>query len=306
MSGFINNYYYGKAGKADYTPDQLPSNRVQLFFEMLRIRFSGLIGVNLLYLLFCLPAIVWTMLNVAVLNASVTQDATGAVSSSFMMDGTMFMYLLIMVPCLVIAGVGAPGEMYILRNWARDQHAFVLSDFKEKIKENWKCGALAGLVNGLSLLVTFVCYIYYGQMGQQNMLFLLPQMLVIVFCALWWMMNMQIFTMMVTYQMTFRQMVRNSAIMTLARLPWALLFFLGSLAVPFVLIFFVPYGELICILLYLLIGFALTGFVYASFSISCFDRYLNPRIEGAPVNMGLRDPELDDDDDDMEDPNPLT
>ena len=211
------------------------------------------------------------MLNVAVLNASVTQDASGAVSSTFMMDGTMFMYLLIMVPCLVIAGVGAPGEMYILRNWARDQHAFVLSDFKEKIKENWKCGALAGLINGLSLLVTFVCYIYYGQMSQQNMLFLLPQMLVIVFCALWWMMNMQIFTMMVTYQMTFRQMVRNSAIMTLARLPWALLFFLGSLAVPFVLIFFVPYGELICILLYLLIGFALTGFVYASFSISCFD-----------------------------------
>ena len=48
MSGLFNSFYYGKAGKADFTPDQLPKNRVQLFFSMLRVRFSGLIGLNLL------------------------------------------------------------------------------------------------------------------------------------------------------------------------------------------------------------------------------------------------------------------
>ena len=36
MSGLFNSFYYGKAGKADFTPDQLPKNRVQLFFSMLR------------------------------------------------------------------------------------------------------------------------------------------------------------------------------------------------------------------------------------------------------------------------------
>ena len=48
MSGMMNNFYYGKAGQADFTPEQLPANRVQLFFSMFRIRFSGLIGMNLL------------------------------------------------------------------------------------------------------------------------------------------------------------------------------------------------------------------------------------------------------------------
>ena len=37
MSGLFNNFYYGKAGKADFTPEQLPKNRVQLFFSMLRV-----------------------------------------------------------------------------------------------------------------------------------------------------------------------------------------------------------------------------------------------------------------------------
>lgn len=30
----MNSYYYGKSGKGDYTPDDLPKNRWQLFMEM--------------------------------------------------------------------------------------------------------------------------------------------------------------------------------------------------------------------------------------------------------------------------------
>ena len=77
MSGMMNNFYYGKAGQADFTPEQLPANRVQLFFSMFRIRFSGLIGMNLLYLLFALPAILWTVFNLMAINgaAAVYSDA---------------------------------------------------------------------------------------------------------------------------------------------------------------------------------------------------------------------------------------
>ena len=51
MSGIMNNYFYGKAGKADYTPENLPSNRVALFFEMLRLRLTSMIGMNLFCIL---------------------------------------------------------------------------------------------------------------------------------------------------------------------------------------------------------------------------------------------------------------
>ena len=54
---FMNNYYYGKSGKGDYTPDDLPKTRLQLFFEMLRVRLSALCRMNLIYMIPWLPTI---------------------------------------------------------------------------------------------------------------------------------------------------------------------------------------------------------------------------------------------------------
>ncbi len=308
MANLMHSYYYGKAGKADYTPDQLPANRVQLFFEMLRIRFSGLVGLNLLYVLFSLPAIVWTSINAMMLSSSYNSE-TGQLVFNFVQDGYLMIYLLLMVPCLGIAGIGATGLMYVLRNWARDQHSFVMSDFKDAIKGNWKQGLVIGLLNGLSLLLAFVSYVYYGQMASQSsVLFYIPQVFVVLLIAIWWMSNMIIYTMMVTYNFNLRQLIRNSMIMVVARLPFSVLFLIGSLAIP-VLCLVAPYGILIGALLYLVIGFSLTGFVYASYANSCFDKYLNPRIEDAPVGMGMRDPDAIREEEEeiasMEDPNPI-
>ena len=44
----MNRYYYGKSGKGDYTKEDLPQTRWQLFWEMLRVRLSGLVRLNLM------------------------------------------------------------------------------------------------------------------------------------------------------------------------------------------------------------------------------------------------------------------
>ncbi len=294
MSGFFNNFYYGKAGKADYTPDQLPKNRVQLFFSMLRIRFTGIIGMSLLYTLFCLPAIVWTLINLSAITLSlqndsgVVQEGLSALNAAM---GYLHMYLLVIIPLLGLCGVGATGQMYVLRNWARDQHSFVMSDFKDSIKGNWKQGLVIGLLNGLSLYIVYVAYVFYGGMSAQNLFFVVPQMFVVVAGAVWWMMNMVIFPMMVTYQMKLRHLIRNALIMAVGRLPFSLLFWVGSLIIPVAVSLLI--APEITILIYAVIGFGLTGFIYASYANSCFDKFLNPRIQGAEVNRGLRDPIYD-------------
>jgi hypothetical protein len=58
----MNNYYYGKSGKGDYRKEDLPHNRWQLFFEMLRIRFSALVRLNLMYMLIWLPTMIVLMM----------------------------------------------------------------------------------------------------------------------------------------------------------------------------------------------------------------------------------------------------
>ena len=293
MSGLFNRYYYGNAGKADFTPDQLPTNRVALFFDMLRIRFSNLVGMNLLYVLASVPTLFLSFLTLRVFQMAADPETSALFSDGANLSGTFTMYLLLLIPCMMISSVFSTGVIYVLRNWARDQHTFTMSDFKDTVKANWKGGLLLGFLNGLSLLLVYVAYVYYGAMANEgNLFFLVPQAMVIICGCLWWMANMLITPMMVTYDMKFGTLVRNALIMVVARLPWSMLIWGGSIAIPVVLILFVPYGTLIGGLIYLTIGFSLTFFVYVSYANSCFDRYLNPRIEGAPVNMGLRDPSL--------------
>lgn len=291
MAGLMNNYLYGKAGKADFTPDQLPGNRFELFLEMTRIRFSSLVGMNLFSVLISLPALIWSVLSYQVLIYNAEQMITNGTSAVSVLDPTILLYLLGMIPCIMIITVFNTGVFYILRNWARDQHTFLVSDFKDALKANWKLALLLGLINGVSLPVAYIAYTYYGAMAATGGAFwYVPQMLIIILLCVWWMANMLITPMMVTYDMSFKTLVRNAIIMTLGRLPWALLFWGLSIAIPAVLLLFVPYGVVVVAIIYLLLGFSLTNFVYVSYANSCFDRFLNPRIEGAQVNMGLRDP----------------
>ena len=58
---------------------------------------------------------------------------------------------------------------------------------------------------------------------------------------------------------------------------------------------------LILAVYYVLFGFSLYQFLAASYANACFDRFLNPRIEGADVNKGLRDPSYNEEDDTVTD-----
>jgi len=77
MGKLLNNYFYGKAGKADYTVDDLPTTRMQLFKEMLRVRLGGLCKLNLMYMLIWLPAmIILFYTTISVTNLAVYVDDT--------------------------------------------------------------------------------------------------------------------------------------------------------------------------------------------------------------------------------------
>ena len=83
---FMNNYYYGKSGKGDYTPEDLPKTRMQLFFEMLRVRLSALCRMNLIYMLPWLPTmLVIGMLVMYVLTMGMVPTEEQTVTNA---DGT--------------------------------------------------------------------------------------------------------------------------------------------------------------------------------------------------------------------------
>ena len=336
MSSIMHNYFYGKAGQADYTVEQMPTNRKQLFFTTLKVRFSSMVGVNLLYLVFMLPLLIWLFLGYQTLAVYLPLDGDGtdeyairleevepglvqeyreyyalnqqisrliekygssdAVTAAFetasavsyedkdvdgntvevheytkeqwetmksdmvshfnaydlaltqARNGNITTTLLIAIPLFIIASLGRPGMMYVLRNWARDDHSFVWQDFKEAIKGNWKQALPLGLINGLSFFLFYIAWVTYGELASgTSWAFSIAQGLMLVLLIVWWMMNEVVYTMMVTYEMKFSVLIKNSVLMVIARLPIAFLILLGTVAVPVILSFIpMPYASSSC------------------------------------------------------------
>ncbi|MDR1599291.1 MAG: DUF624 domain-containing protein [Oscillospiraceae bacterium] len=294
MGNFFNRMYYGKAGKGDYRPEDLPANRWALFWEMLRIRWSGVARANLFQLLFFIPAILWTLLNVTVLFSLAQEGVEGEAAQSLANFDIVFQYLLGMAPCIAITGPFTAGVTAILRNWARDQHSFFMSDFKDTVKANWKQALAVSAITGVLPVIALVCWRFYGGMAVNNILFMIPQMLVMVLALIWLLALALIYPLMITYELKFGALVRNAVVLSVGRLPQSVgirLVALAPLALGFVVAWFTPwmgYTLLVLGLFYLVIGFGLNRFVYVSYANALFDRYINPRIEGAAVNQGLR------------------
>ncbi len=294
----MNNYFYGKQGKGDYTVADMPQNRLALFGEVLKVRWSGLFGVNLLYMVTWIPAIAWTFINVLALYNLLNAEA--GVSGDDII-GLMNTWLMVMIPCIAITGPFNAGVTYVLRNWARDEHSFVFSDFKDALKANWKQALVISLIDGVMPFLVVTCWRFYSGMLSRSMIFILPAALTLLMGVTWTLASMLAYPMLITYELKTLNVIRNSVLMTVAKLPFALLIKLATLIVPalaYGLMALIPNIQMqvlmVVVLLYLTFMVAFNKLITVSYANWLFETYLNPRIEGARTNIGLRPENWDD------------
>ncbi len=345
----MNRYYYGKSGKGDFRPEDLPKNRMQLFWEMLRIRLSALCRLNLMSAIVFVPLLLLLMVSLtsylqgvnqylnmreladplyAAVEAGAEPDAAELEAllaeneytaddvewyRNFHLDtftqSLLWQLALLSFPCILITGPVETGLAYVTRNWARDEHAFVWSDFKDAIKENWKQGLGVSLITGVVPPILYVCWTFYGNMAsQRGFIFMIPQIAVLIISIVWMLGLIYMYPLIVTYKLKFSQVIRNGLMLGIGRLPHnvgiRLLALVPSLLL-FVTLLFTTWGMyviLLWIVYYVVFGIALNRFIIASLSNAVFDRYINSRISGAVVNRGLST-ESDDDDGDEEEEN---
>ncbi len=309
----MNSYYYGKSGKGDYRKEDLPKNRWQLFWEMLRIRFAGLIRLNLMYAVAWLPVILVSLFSfMALYTGLIPVDGAGqpigqtAEQLQTTFSSVMYVWLFMLIPCILITGPFTAGISFVTRNWARDEHAFIWSDFKDAVKENWKQALGISAITSVMPLILYVCWTFYGQMSAQSYFFIVPQMLATVLTLVWFMSLIYMYPLMVSYKLKFKDLLRNGVLLAIGRLPQSLGIRLLSwtpVAIAAIAVYFfnqTQWAMLGILLYYLLIGFGLSRFIAASYSNAVFDRFINSRIEGAPVNRGLSQEDDDEDDDEGE------
>ena len=214
-----------------------------------------------------------------------------------MQNGLLWL-LIYLFPCIAITGPFTAGLSYVTRNWARDEHAFAWSDFKDAVKSNWKIPLLLSTITGALPALIYQGWITYGRMANQNMIMAVPQMLVVMVGAIWAISITYMYPLTVTYDLKAKGVLRNGLLLGIARLPFSVgirLLHCVPTVIDFIAVWFFGVDPLFGLILlcgyYMIIGFGLSRFITASYTNAVFDRFINPQIEGAKVNQGLREKE---------------
>ena len=128
-----------RKAKHDFTIDNLPSNRKEVFFDCLKLRFRDFFKLGLLLLLFALPLIIAGFVKDTFLfymtneleNGSMTEEDFNGVYTLL-----MFGYYFVEIICLIIFSLGLAGALRVIRQIVWGEPVFFTQDFFEGIKLN--------------------------------------------------------------------------------------------------------------------------------------------------------------------------
>lgn len=118
------------------------------------------------------------------------------------------LYFICCIPIVTI-GPATAGFTYVLRNYARDTHSFLYSDFFDAVKKNWKqsfCVSLIQLAMGVFLIFGI------SQYEPGNTFFVIYFIIAVCINVIFTMMMFYVYPMIVTFKLSLRQIFKNALI----------------------------------------------------------------------------------------------
>lgn len=232
MAGFFGIGDFTKEGKG--VDKNAPKKRgVFAFFELFFRKFWRLVKLNWLYLLACVPTFIILFFLSGIISSVVIGNNSGAMASALglkapdMNNAEFSKYVAIVdliirvMSCLVFtvfwgAGPVTAGYTYILRNYAREEHAWLWSDFWQYTKENFKQAIVVLAVDLVAFVLMFLAYVFYGK--QTGIAFYLKYVIMML-AFIYTFMHFYIYPMMVTFRLSLKNIYHNAFLFALAKLP---------------------------------------------------------------------------------------
>lgn len=281
MAGFFGFGDFTKEGKG-VDKDAPQKRSFFLFWELFFRKFSRLISLNLLYLVSVIPTVIVVFFLSGFLSSNIVEHLVPAIAEIFNIaqanaaDNAEFMRLAVYLDLIIRAvvtilftalwGMGPVtcGFTYVLRNYARQEHSWMFSDFFSNVKRNFKQGIVVWLIDLVMFFVLYNAYNFYAsQSGFVNVI----KYFVITFAIVYTMMHFYIYQLIITFELPLKQLYRNSFILALGKLPRNILILAALLVVNLILPYFSIYSSafsimvLIYVVLLLLILFSFSGFL---------------------------------------------
>jgi uncharacterized membrane protein YesL len=314
MPGIFGFFDYTKEGPG--IPANAPAKGpFRTFFDILFRKFWKIVTINLMYILFNAPAIFLAFLLAPYLlqflfplfnhdtliallkdaSASTSTEELEAATSLYLTMAYIVFAMTSVGFSFVVVGPVQAGVTYLLRNYAREEHAFVWMDFKDSARSNFKQSMATGALSLVMLVLLSFAYYWYGNAIQSPILQGLLTGLILVLFLLMTIVLMYVYPMMVTFKVPLGRMLRNAMLLALARflpnLGILLLQVFLLVLLPFAVALLFPQGFVIfTVLYYFLIAFGLTFLIGNFYVYRQFRKYLIKKEEEKPVEV--RAPEL--------------
>lgn len=186
------------------------------YFDILIRKFWKLIQANLLYVLVNIiffGAFVFLLLPFLFSSAETLSTITNSLILP-VIKGEMMLPFIYFVPFLFI-GPSTAGLTYITRNYARQEHAFICSDFFKTMKKNFKQSFFMGILLTVTLYLYSSAVIFYlNSMGYNIITLLLCGVSGIILASI----SFYVYPIMITFDMSFFDILKNSVLLTFGRL----------------------------------------------------------------------------------------
>lgn len=239
MGLFSGNYDKPGPGIRKDAPLQKPLPR---FFSILQRKFFDLVKLNLL---FCVPTAVVALL-VYLLNMAIPYPIVD------------FLPVILLSPFI-------GGLTFVTRNYAREEHAFIFSDFMDAIKGNWSAFLINGAIFYAVMAVLSVSIPYYLKAAPSSIMTAIAAGVCLLIGILFLFGQYYVPVMIVTFDLKIGQIIKNSLIFAVVGL-WRNLLITVLLAVLGLLFYFSAIMPLTIIIAACFVIFLL--FSYCSFLIN--------------------------------------
>ena len=205
-------------------------HRFFIFFDVIFRKFMRFVQLNTIFVGFSLPYLL-LMYWFSPLNATTLSYITNAgigeyINAMPFEDRAAFDVMLRLIFTLVIGvmwGVGpvSAGISYVMRNFAREEHAWVFSDFWEHLKKNFKQSFVVMFFDLLILYLSLTAFNFYSHQYtlKPDNIYLIAQGLLGFILVIYTFMHYYIYQLMVTYEGRIKNLYKNAMMFAIAKFP---------------------------------------------------------------------------------------
>lgn len=219
--------YLSKEGKGVEKNTSEGKNAFGLFLEIYGRKFWKIIQVGLTYLIASIPSLIIVWFCAGLISSHVGNvvqpmlkqiiDDPGIVNSYVaIFDLLVRIYIALLFMAFWGTGPVSAGYTYILRNYAREEHAWPWSDFWEYTKSNFRQAIIVWFIDVIVFVLLIVAFFYYSTSNES--LSILKYAVAFVFLC-YTMMHIYIYQLMVTFKLKLKDIFKNAFLLAIAALP---------------------------------------------------------------------------------------